>query len=282
MNYPYTEIEGWLKFQTDTATYIKITNQYVDREFGWLHGRRGQDYWAIIPYYVATRCPICLQPHIEQIDTYSLLDWAGISNGFRTGFSLSTHTSAIKQTCAHLVSFHRFLNLHEMLPTEMLYMDNKAGGVPFITPWMMPENLETYAVLHVLPICRIEGDAFVPRYTLFILAYFSPEPEAVIKQHYTKEWERGKDDHEFHPRSLGVPFIATSTAGQHLYDLQAWAQAGRLGYLDFTDPALPLRIGANVQLPVLYQQIPGRQGAYRWRDQRMTYYDYTGHPVPEP
>ena len=178
--------------------------------------------------------------------------------------------------------YHLFLNLHGILPTEMLNIDNEAGGVPFITPWMMPENLETCAVIHALPICRIEGEAFVPRYTLFILAYFSPEPEAVIRQHYATEWERGKDDREFHPRSLGTPFIATSPDGQHLYDLQAWAQAGKLGYLDFTDPTLPLRIGKHLQLPTLYQQIAGRQGAYRWRDGHMTYFDGTGHPLPEP
>ena len=44
------------------------------------------------------------------------------------------------------------------------------------------------------------------------------------------------------------------------------ATQGKLGYLDFTQPDLPLRIGPGTQLPALYRNIQGAHYSYMWRN----------------
>ncbi|MDQ2805324.1 MAG: hypothetical protein M3Z04_00160 [Chloroflexota bacterium] len=135
-----------------------------------------------------------------------------------------------------------------------------------MTDWYLPADIRSYVVLHALPICRIEHDRFVPRYTAFTLSYFSTNKAAVLARHDASEAHRAIGDPDYYAAATFEPPAATPTpASAPLYDLAAWADTGRLGWLDYTDPTLPLRIGRGADLPALYRTMVGRRDPYVWR-----------------
>ncbi len=265
-------LQALLTFKCTVQEYRRIITPYLTRH-GYLRSLNiGSEYWQIIPIYRYTRCPFCDMTIQCPVDTYSLLGWGGAKVLGELLYAPSHEVVGFPKNCRHFVGVHKFLNLHRQLPVELSYLENDAGEAPVITKWCLPDDIESYAVLHALPICRIEGDAFRPAYTLFSLTYFAKKPKEVVGRHYAAEWERGKDDPEFYPGGLQGPSTHPSTA--HLYDLQRWATAGRLGYLDFTQEDLPLRIGVGTQLPEIYQNIPGERRRYVWRNGQMVYYNH--------
>jgi hypothetical protein len=156
--------------------------------------------------------------------------------------------------------------LHDQLPREIEYLNNRTGEVPYLTPWFFQDDMESYVVLHALPICRTESNQFAPTYTMFSLTYFSQDPKLILQRHFAVEAERGKGDPEYHPATV---YPAGSIYTQHydetLYDLAQWAVRGQLGWLDFTVADQPLRLGVGSQLPETYQRIHGNRKTYVWR-----------------
>jgi len=269
MSYPYPQLLQLLQHQVTALEYQQIVQKYLTST-GSLRGfNRGTDYWQMLPSYLFARCPLCQEQWQEQIDVYSLLGWS------------STHTALgctvydfpnrrpkherdpIHNGCLHCTSVHLFLSLHGNLPVEIPYLANNTGEVPRITRWALPDDIESYVIIHALPICRIETEQFIPSYTLFIMTYFSVDPQEIIRRHYAIEAERGKGDREYYPAGLDRPDMRS--LAEPYYDLQTWATQGRLGYLDFTDPDLALRIGSGNKLPTIYQKIPGARYTFTWR-----------------
>ena len=272
MNTIYSEmLQALLQFKCTAQEYRQIVKPYLTR-LGWIRSfNLGNEYWQIIPIYIYARCPFCDMVIECPIDTYSLLGWQGAKVLGEYVYSRSYGVFGFPRNCLHFVGVHIFLNLHHELPFELSSFQNDTGEAPLITEWCLPDDIESYAVLHALPICRIEEDAFRPAYTLFSLTYFAEKPKEIVGRHYAAEWERGKGDPEFYPGGVQGPSTRPSAA--KLYDLQRWATAGRLGYLDFTQEHLPLRIVAGTQLPELYQTIPGERRRYVWRNGQMVYYN---------
>jgi hypothetical protein len=166
---------------------------------------------------------------------------------------------------------HVFLNLHDKQPKEVEYMENNTGEVPYITPWNFPDGLESYAVLHALPICRIENTQFVPRYTVFSIAYFSRDLDLLFR-HFSTEAEAAgvKDDPEYYPATVWPPGnMNTHQYDESLYDLTAWAERGQLGWLDVTKTDQSLCLGMGMQLPEMYRQIKGRRWRFVWDKGRI-------------
>lgn len=267
MSYPYLPLISLLKFRTSVNEYSRITSFYTLPETVTLTRAVKNDYWDMLPLYFCAQCPICGAQREEMIDTYSLAGWLGLSRELRDRIYVWPKQQFPMESCPHFMTYHRFLNLHDRVPVETSYFSNNVGEAPLITLWALPADLEAYAVLHALPICRIEEDQFVPNATLFILSYFNQDPEFVVQRHYAAEWEYGKGDREFFPSSLTPP--NPDKSADPLYDLQSWAEQGRLGYLDFTQPALPLRIGQGTQLPAIYRAIEGERREYTWRKGEM-------------
>jgi hypothetical protein len=269
MSYPYPQLLQLLQHQATALEYQQIIQKYLTST-GSLRGfNRGDDYWQIVPSYLFACCPFCQTRWQQQIDTYSLLGWGGtyseigcavydLEGGRERG---ENHVT--KHDCQHGLTTHLFLNLHGQSPVEVQYLANNTGEVPRITNWALSDNIESYAVMHALPLCRVEKGQFVPSYTLFILTYFSMAPQTIIHQHYQDESERGKGDKEYYPASLDHP--DKRAVAEPYYDLQTWSTKGRLGYLDFTVPDLPLRIGPGTELPAIYQKVPGARYTFTWR-----------------
>jgi hypothetical protein len=200
--------------------------------------------------------------YCEPADTYSLAAWNAHEILHQTLFVYEQYPRPTP--CAHFMGIHKFINLHDQVPTEKDYFANHTGEVPYLTPWFFPEDIKTQAVLHALPICRVDRDRFVPSYTVFSLTYFSQKPREVLRRHFQAEAKNLKDDPDYHPPTVHPPW-----GGDQLYDLAQWAQQGKLGWLDVTQLGLPLRLGQGAELPTMYRQIAGSRRVYTWRNGRL-------------
>ncbi|MCW5844698.1 MAG: hypothetical protein KIT77_25830, partial [Caldilinea sp.] len=217
MNTIYSEmLQALLTFKCTAQEYRRIITPYLTRR-GWLRPfNLGSEYWQIIPIYAYARCPFCSMTIQCPVDTYSLFGWGGAKVLSELLYSRSNGVFSFPKNCHHFTGVHYFLNLHQQLPVELSYLENNTGEAPVITEWCLPDDIESFVVLHALSICRIKEDAFRPAYTLFSLTYFAEKPKEVVGRHYAAEWERGKDDPEFYPGGLQGPSTRPSAA--KLYD----------------------------------------------------------------
>ncbi len=252
MKYPFTALFPQLQFLCTPAEYTQILSPLA-RKWGAFPPQK-EDYWRIIPAYIYAYCPICRFPCREQADTYSLRVWGGANNLRDALFSIAQwHLSPLPR-CLHFLGIAKFYNLHNQTPDELDWFQQETGEVPVVTPWLLPDDIESYVVLHALPICRIENNQFAPRYTVFVLTYFSQNPPEVLRRVYSEE----SADPEYLPAVL----VTSKFPGPSLAE---WAARGKLGWLDLTQPDLPLRIGKGAQLPEIYHNIQGSLEKYRWK-----------------
>ncbi len=221
-------------------------------------------YWQLLPRYLFAVCPVCGQHFSEPGDSYWLDGWGTSLVWHRTLYSLPDSFTHLPY-CPHYLGIHRFTHLHGLLPTELPKFVNYCAEVPYVTDWYLPADIRSYVVLHALPICRIEHDRFVPRYTVFSLSYFSANQQAVLARHKARETANAVGDREYYPSTFEPPAATPTPANAPLYDLAAWAAEGRLGWLDLTDTDQPLRIGSGIQLPPAFNPIIGRRDPYVWR-----------------
>lgn len=268
MAYPYPDLQPLLQFRCTAKEYQGIIRKYVNSSGYVRPFNVGEDYQQLPPWYVRSVCPFCHKTIQSPLDTYSL---AGGDEYEKFLYGEAKNFPGYADNCPHFMAVRHFLNLHGNLLKEVSYSSRENGEVPFIEDWCLPDDIASYAVLHALPICRVETDHFVPTYTLFTLIYFSQDPRRLITRYLDVLWELGGDDPDYRP----AVFRRTSSDPQHdhFYDLQLWAALGLLGYLDFTQPDLPLRIGVDTELPAIYRHISGRRYALRWSRGQMTYTD---------
>jgi hypothetical protein len=191
--------------------------------------------------------------------------------------------------CSHLLGTHEFFHLHGHIPAEVDELTLDSGEVPLVTPWFL-DKLGGCAVLHALPICRLEQGKLVPAYTRFFLTYFSQDPRQTLEATYALQAEAAKDD-SYYPYTIASGYGIYNTRGQmpagdgwesmrdptrayyeEKYDLPRWARLGKLGYLDYTSPELPLRIRDGLELPALYFPIEGRRYHFIWSNGKFRTY----------
>ncbi len=275
MTYPYPELLPLLQIQCAPSEYRRLTADTTLTRLQ-TNPQLYEAYWRIIPRYTYAYCPICQIRYQAPADTYSVTGWLPHRHFFHALYV--TQAGPLRQhSCPHLLGIQLFVNFHSNLPTELTWFENQSGEVPYLTPWFFPPDIPGYAILHALPICRIEDEQFVPRYTVFILTYFSQSPHIVLERHYAAEWARGQGDSEFYPATVAAPGPYgyrllrrwRDTAAGAQYNLSTWAAKGRLGWLDVTPPELPLQMGPAVELPALYRSISGAQHEQLWRRGRM-------------
>ena len=266
MTYPYPDLTKLLQIQSNASQYQSIVAKYATSLGNLRAFNIGQDYWSILPTYLRTICPFCMHSSYGKLDTYSLLGKIGPHQFL---FSAHDENPDFVNICPHFLAFRQFLNFHSILPTERSYFENITGEAPYIAEWCLPEDIESYVVLHALPICRIINGNFVPSYTYFNLSYFSIEREHILRQRFESEWARGHGDPEFYPAIFYSP--SPDAEADIYYNLQHWANEGKLGYLDFTQSDLFLNIGQGTQLPEIYQHIQGKRQRFIWRNGQIEY-----------
>lgn len=222
-----------LKVEMTPEKYDAITAGLIGPE-----SRGAADYWQNIPEYLIARCPLCGATYSAQLDTYSLKYWLRPIYG-RAVF----HDRGQTIGCSHFVVVHHFINLNGVKPTEIDYKRLNCE-VPHVIPVFLPDDIESYAVMHALPICRVEEERFVPRYSLYTITYYSEAPSVLIK----RRWQL--------PPSEAM-FIGRGLVKKDSWDLPKWVQVGKLYWLDPGLADLPLRIGPPEAFP--YTNIQGHR-----------------------
>jgi hypothetical protein len=207
-----------------------------------IYGQQDQSVWENIPEYLLARCPLCGAIYTEQMDTYSIEHWTlGLTD---------TVYSNIRQFigCQHFAGVTSFINLQGKTPTEITYFNFKPE-VPYILPDYLPDSPRSYAVMHSLPICRVENGVFIPAYSLFLITYYSLHPDILHARAI-----KGHDIDGPIPRPYAFKFD---------WDLLPWVTAGKLQWLDLEKENLPLKSGQVDEFP--YANIQGRRKYFKYR-----------------
>jgi hypothetical protein len=254
--YPFPELTFQLQFLCSPAEYRRVATQ----KYYW----NNPEFWSVMPFYHYADCPLCGRQCREAGDTYGLEgDW-----GYRGLAPILCPTNATQKTeeakakhCNHFFGVRHFINLHGILPLEIKYFSDQEGEVPLVDRHFFSDEAKTYVILHALPICRIENETFVPSYTVFTMTYFTEFPRQVVQRTYDAQSVHSKIDPDYYPTLVQNP----EGAKPESFDLAQWAERGQLGWLDFTHPDLPLRLGESETLPDIYRDIKGRRKSYIWR-----------------
>jgi len=249
----------------------------------------GKEYWARLPLYLVARCPLCNAAYVERLDTHSLLGWHPHPDRWDFIYTSKRRKSddAEKQKrlnqvvemsppdkssilenisqridCPHFVAVQHFINLHGILPKEMRYFSNQSE-VPFVMPVFLPDDVESYAVMHSLPICRIEKKRFKPCYSLYLITYYSSAPHAM--------WERRRSEFTGED-ALHFPKLYTWRTVElnkisEAWDLSLWTKKGKLLWLDLGQDDLPLKGKPPEEFP--YANIEGIQKSYTFRQGKL-------------
>lgn len=218
-----------------------------------INPRHRQAYYSSLPAYTIARCPLCQAENIERIDTYSVRYWPGVN--YSGGRAVGSN-EAIVHHCEHMALVQPFINFHGLVPSEAKKSLEREFGpeVPHVIGYLLEEGT-CLAVIHALPVCRIEGERFVPRYTMFLVSYFSQQrPEDTRKQvvrranlHFSCE--------------VPVDIFAQPPDGtEHWWNLREWVAKGLLYWVDGNDPGLGLMTGDVQAFP--YGEIAGRRYPY--------------------
>lgn len=249
--------------------------------------RRLDAYKRYLPVLLYARCPLCGARCENALDTgvlpTNMLDYTILYNALPS-------LNYPRSICPHLVGTHEFFHLHGHVPEEVSHLQLDSGEVPLVTPWFL-DKLDGCVVLHALPIGRVEQGRLVPAYTRFFLTYFSQNPRQTIEATYALQADSMARDDTYYPYTIASGYRVYHT-GRELpvqdgwegmnekvrtyyeekYDLQRWARAGKLGYLDYTSTDLPLRISHGLELPDLYGKLAGRRYHFFWSGGRFRTY----------
>jgi len=194
-----------------------------------------------LPTYTISCCPICFKENIEYIDTYSLYWWHSVGKKepseevyhpggvifhcehFVVGqtFAFITKTNNVELNAAH---FH-FNNLFDFM-TGRRNRNFFVPQRPLVLGFIL-ENRVAKAVLHVLPICEyIKGD-FVPAHLLYIISYFSEQPEVTHTALEKEAQSRAGED--------GFPSLENympSGDTKHWFNLPYWVERKMLYWVN--------------------------------------------------
>ena len=270
--YPYPELLPLLACPLDVPSYLALVAplRSTINPFSFLFWKAAATtYWYQLPLLRYTVCPFCQGGYRAPLDLHTLWGWSPSSRLVNVPYGPDTSSF---QKCSHYLGVHIFLHLHAHVP-EGTYYSTTSGEVPFLTKHLFAHaDIQTKAVLAAVPVCRIVEDAFVPTYTAFWLAYFSDSPKQVTHRQYVSDNEKYGHDPEYFPSLIPQPStsdgmnIPVAETPYMAYDLARWCREGHLGWLDVTQPDLPLRIGAGMVLPDVYTDIQGDRRSYTYRN----------------
>jgi hypothetical protein len=254
MDYPDDEITRLLQVLCTVAVYRTITRPNTPDGELFDRFKANNDYWRCIPYYLISRCPICQRAYKTKIDTYSL---ENCPRFISSGGWFSSNEYAATPLCAHYVGMHLFTHLNQNEPRELKYSRSfDSAEVPSVQLNLMSNDIVSYATLHALPVCRIEDEKFVPRYTLYFMLYFSEDPGEIDRRWIQKEQKFFEGDDE----AYGHSALMVNPQEPEAEDLLLWVRRGRLKWLDLDQPDLPLRDGPPEAFP--YANIHGRRKGF--------------------
>ena len=200
-------------------------------------------YVQELPEYPIGVCPFCSAENIEKVDTYSPDDW----NRMRPERAL--HAYGIVYHCEHFVMVEPFLYVpapdkraarstlwHDVFPFVNLPIPEHADGViwstqpqsppffrerqPTVVGFALEQDLAK-VVIHALPVCEPVNNQFKPKYTLFIMSYYSEKPEEA----YSAIEDEALNRTDAISNTL---FVLPNLDEKHWFDLAQWVEHGLL------------------------------------------------------
>ncbi|MEZ4666585.1 MAG: hypothetical protein R3E39_01475 [Anaerolineae bacterium] len=151
-------------------------------EAWWVKYVTGDGYHAVCPRYLISRCPICGAEHSGKVDTHSITSWNNSSshqNGQHFG-----RAKAEQIGCQHFVCVQKFVNLEGLVPVEREAFEIQLHR-PFVMPFYLSASPSSSAVIHSLPIHRIE-DQQGSVYSLSHQMFVDPIPD--IRPNLERKW----------------------------------------------------------------------------------------------
>jgi hypothetical protein len=207
-----------------------------------------ENFVEVLPAYVIGVCPYCQMENIEKVDTYSPDDgsflWPGQSLYPEPG---------IVQHCEHFVIVEPFLYVpapddrvgrytlfHDVFPFVNLPAPERVDGAIWSTQRQSPpffnerqptvvgfalEQGLAKAVIHALPICEPVKYEFRPKYTLFIISYYSEKPEEAYSAIKRAAIHRSE--------AISVTLLVLPELHEkHWFDLAQWVKQGLLYWVN--------------------------------------------------
>jgi hypothetical protein len=209
------------------------------------------------PIYTIERCPFCDQENTEKINIYSLRGWGSRFDGGAIGKAVFH--------CEHFALTEAFVNFHGNEPPGL--WDMFPPEVSHVIGYLLDEGV-AQAVIHALPICRIEHDQLIPAYTAFLATHFSQHGPEFIHRKVVKF------NVDYVEAGLVVELIDPPQGYEQWYDLASWVARGLLWWVDAADPALPIRTQDVAAFP--YQNIHGRMWSHQFLRHAGSSYQYRG------
>lgn len=238
-----------------TEEYLNIWREEDRKLKGKVYFQLPEKYWNVIPQYLVAKCPICGKDYIEKIDTYSLRGWTLLSGK-------KVYKSEIPSVkCEHFIYVQCFLNINGNIPdksdTEIKYNIYNRSEVPHILGNIMEYELDLYAVMHSLPICKIENKMFIPKYSLYMITYYVTEKSRRILNNIINQSNIFKKTDEPIPFATYPP---GSKEADLWWNLGYWVEKGRLYWLDTNNKSTSLKKNDIEKFP--YGNITGRKEPY--------------------
>ncbi|MBU1662925.1 MAG: hypothetical protein KKD28_15815, partial [Chloroflexi bacterium] len=214
-----------------------------------------QEYFQRLPNHLLAICPYCHLPILQPVDHFSLM---GFDPSLNIQWIYSRHEEVAfnppRQWCVNHQLFTRvYVNLHGMHADDLPPWAVRGKWptifvhAPILIVWPLIAR-QTSAVIHALPIGRLDDPEPIHRYTAYFVTYFLGNESNLHTEEMHVSTDRGG------PATDGVQFDT---------DLVKWVKAGRLYWLD---PANPERLVkgpvetfpyANVQPQGWYQILEG-------------------------
>ncbi|MFL7793211.1 MAG: pentapeptide repeat-containing protein [Anaerolineae bacterium] len=219
-------------------------------------------YQSNLPVYVLARCPICGGRVSEPVDTFSLSGlgwWLSEPSGFGwlgRRISQARNLDALmvqreggpsyRSECGHARAVTYGVNLHGIIPDDVrmtgyIVIGSERPGV--LRPFM--ERQGSHAVIHALPVGRLDDVVWQPRYTAYFVCYFTEDADAFEESLAPQDWYSDK---------FVWPY------DQMDYDLVPWLDEGKLFWMGPEVEGHPLRQGPASEFP--YGNVDGLVG--RW------------------
>lgn len=186
--------------------------------------------WQRLPAYMIAHCPFCSSQNIENLDTYTPRIWRGFI--VPTSKSVFYHELVVRH-CDHFALAQFFFLFYGDIPDQLKLTGIGTRTTPYVIGHLL-ENGRCLAVMHTLPVCEIEDNSFVPRYTLLIISYFSEQPKEAIQEveRFNMNWYNLGESTLYLPLQFG---------GKYWADLSHWVAKGQLYWVDGNDPELNIR-----------------------------------------
>ena len=145
MTVSYRTKQDHLQINCSPVDYVLLLEQ---------KGMARDEYLAVLPRYLISRCPFCAATRAAQVDTYSLKSWYIRTVGHGGSFG----AEAEPRGCQHFNRVQKFFNLEGVVPVEGQTYESILH-IPFVMPFYLPDDVPAIAVIHSLPVCRIEDEA---------------------------------------------------------------------------------------------------------------------------